>query len=292
MKKRTNTNTNTTATVINPNIPECYDMLLDRYPTLSAEREHELVDLAHKGDAHAREMLILSNLRLAVRIANKWVSDRLPLSDLIGPAIEGLITGIDNYNPERSARVYNYLVWTIVERVQAYHEAMSNCLATPHRAAETLADIRQARQRLEQEMGCRIDEQELLDIVADELGTDASRLQQKLNAERCKSFEEPVIGRSGDDDDEALTFGDTIADDNDVETLYINHELLDLLSQGMDRLPKDLREVLTMFYGFDGNPRTLKDIAAELHLSVETIRKRRDNGHKMLRGWLQPAYAA
>ena len=74
---------------------------ISRIPLLSPSEEIRLARLAIKGDASARRHLIVSNLRLVVSIAKKYIYYGLPLQDLIEEGNIGLMKAADKFDPDR-----------------------------------------------------------------------------------------------------------------------------------------------------------------------------------------------
>ena len=66
-------------------IPEAVDQLLAhsrRYPLLTPAQEIELAQRIERGDLHAKELLVNSNLRLVASNARRYQNQGLPLGDL------------------------------------------------------------------------------------------------------------------------------------------------------------------------------------------------------------------
>ena len=264
---------------------------MHKYSTLTPERERVLAEKASH-DAKAREELIMCNLPFAVHVANKWASDRMPLRDLLGPAIEGLIQGVDSYDPKSGNRVLSYVKWKIEACVQAYSECMRSGMALSHRHCNLLTSLRSARNRLEQELGYSINDQALAILVADETGRDVDDLVCIMRAERFDTFDGNNSGSNFYGDDDIPTWQERIADDNDVERFFLDKEMNVLLLNGLARLPERTAQVLRMLFGFEGECMRVKDVAEELQISTETVRLHRDRGIAMLREWLESRAAA
>src|SRR5579875_1826709 len=67
-------------------IPESVDQLLAhsrRYPLLTPAQEIELAQRIERGDLHAKELLVNSNLRLVASNARRYQNQGLPLGDLV-----------------------------------------------------------------------------------------------------------------------------------------------------------------------------------------------------------------
>ena len=75
-------------------IPEAVDQLLAhsrRYPLLTPAQEIELAQRIERGDLHAKELLVNSNLRLVASNARRYQNQGLPLGDLVQEGMLGLI---------------------------------------------------------------------------------------------------------------------------------------------------------------------------------------------------------
>ena len=77
-------------------------------PPLPAEEEKEAFLLKMKGDATAREKLILHNLRLVSHIVRKYYGTAKNQEDLVSIGSIGLVKAVDTYNPENGTRFATY----------------------------------------------------------------------------------------------------------------------------------------------------------------------------------------
>src|SRR5690606_32547401 len=86
-------------------------------PLLSAEEEVYFSRLALKGDEAARKRMIVSNLRLVVKIARRYINRGLALLDLIEEGNLGLIRAVEKFDPERGFRFSTYATWWIRQTI-------------------------------------------------------------------------------------------------------------------------------------------------------------------------------
>ena len=85
---------------------------------LSREQEVDLSTKMHQGDDRARELMILSNLRLVVSIARRYVDRGLAMEDLIEEGNLGLMKAVDRFNPELGFRFSTYATWWIRQSIE------------------------------------------------------------------------------------------------------------------------------------------------------------------------------
>ena len=77
---------------------------ISKIPLLKPKEELRVTRLVLKGDAEARRLIIVSNLRLVVSIAKKYMYYGLPLLDLIEEGNLGLMKAAERFDPERGCK--------------------------------------------------------------------------------------------------------------------------------------------------------------------------------------------
>lgn len=92
-------------------------------PLLTADEEIELAKRIEQGDEEAKRQLIEANLRMVVKIANKYVGLGLDLMDLIQEGNLGLMKAVEKYDYRKNVRFYTYSRWWIESYIdRALHE--------------------------------------------------------------------------------------------------------------------------------------------------------------------------
>lgn len=82
---------------------------ISKYPILTSSEERELAELAHyHNDKKAIEKLIMSNLRLVVKVALNYYNAYLNVLDLIQEGNVGLIHAAKKYDPQKGTRFSTY----------------------------------------------------------------------------------------------------------------------------------------------------------------------------------------
>ena len=96
-------------------LPASYDPLkqylteVSRYPLLSREEEKTLAELVYREkDKEAARTLILSNLKLVVKIALGYYNTYMNVRDLIQEGNIGLMQAVKKYNPYKGTKFSTY----------------------------------------------------------------------------------------------------------------------------------------------------------------------------------------
>jgi RNA polymerase sigma-32 factor len=94
---------------------------IEGYPVLSREEEFEVTRLVYeKGDRDAIRMLVLSNLRLVVKIALDYCKIHHNILDLIQEGNVGLLQAARKYSPYRGTKFSSYAAKWIKAYIMAY----------------------------------------------------------------------------------------------------------------------------------------------------------------------------
>jgi|SRR3989344_9084576 len=88
-----------------------------RYPLLGREEERKLSYQIREGDLYARERMIVSNLRLVVKMAFRY-SRYGGVEDLIEEGNLGLIDALKYFDPEKGYRFSTYATWWVWQYVK------------------------------------------------------------------------------------------------------------------------------------------------------------------------------
>ena len=86
---------------------------IKNYPVLPSEEQKALAVLAKKGDALARDKLIVSNMRLVMQLVNGYDPKPEIKNDLLSAGAEGLLQAIKKYNPRQGVNFMSYAIWWV-----------------------------------------------------------------------------------------------------------------------------------------------------------------------------------
>jgi RNA polymerase primary sigma factor len=249
---------------------------ISKIPLLSSSEETRLSRLALGGDGEARRKLIVSNLRLVVSIAKKYLYYGLPLLDLIEEGNIGLMKAVERYDPERGCKFSTYATWWIRQAVTRSLSNQGRTVRIPVYITDNVARYKKLMERHYIKTGKHPE----LEDVAKELGV------KMAEAKRLQEFSESIS---------PLERMQTVDTDNSrgiPESLEPkrNNKALDqfTLDQQMEELMKELSDreqnILRYRYGIsDGRAHTLEETGKQFSLTRERIRQIERDVMKRLR---------
>ncbi|MHA7841249.1 MAG: RNA polymerase sigma factor RpoS [Gammaproteobacteria bacterium] len=236
-------------------------------PLLTAEEEVHYGRLAIKGDEAARQRMIVSNLRLVVKIARRYLNRGLALADLIEEGNLGLIRAVEKFDPERGFRFSTYATWWIRQNIERAIMSQSRTIRLPiHVVKELNVYLRAAR-----ELAQTLDHDPTPEEIAELVDKPIEDVKKSLGLnERVTSVDVPV----GKDADKNLL--DTLADENNLDPALIlqDENLRNSIDQWLSELPEKQREVLAHRFGLRGYDRaTLEEVGHKIGLTRERVRQ-------------------
>ena len=89
-------------------------------PMLRHDEETRLAREASAGDRAAEGHLILSHLRVVIKIARGYRHSGVPMNDLVQQGTLGLIHAVCKFNPDRGIRLSTYAMWWIRASIQEH----------------------------------------------------------------------------------------------------------------------------------------------------------------------------
>src|SRR3989344_2907836 len=113
---------------------------IGKYPLLSSEDEVSLAKRIARADESARQTLMLSNLRLVVSIAKKYVgrSANLTLLDLIQEGNIGLSRAVDKFDYHKGFKFSTYATWWIRQGITRALADQARTIRIPVHMVETI----------------------------------------------------------------------------------------------------------------------------------------------------------
>lgn len=243
---------------------------IGRYPLLTGEEEIELAKRIERNDEAARQKLAVSNLRLVVSIAKKYVgrSANLSLLDLIQEGNIGLFKAVEKFDYKKGYKFSTYATWWIRQAITRALADQGRTIRIPVHMVETINKYQQVVRRLVQDLG----RDPLPEEVASEMGVEVDKIRHIIKiSQDTVSLEAPV----GDDDDDSSlanfvpdeeTISPAVSAQRKILKQYINEIINDLTERE--------RKILDMRFGLtDGVTHTLEEVGKVFSVTRERIRQ-------------------
>jgi RNA polymerase primary sigma factor len=244
---------------------------------LTAEEEQELARRTAQGDDAARKRMIVSNLRLVVKVAKRYMGQGLPLLDLIEEGNIGLIKAVERFKPEKGCRFSTYAVLWIRQSIERGLASQSRTVRLP---AHVVGDLRRMI-RVTRTLTQRLGREPLLEELTKEMGVEADYMTRLMMAVRkATSIESPL------DEDERYHLADILTEEEQPGPFSVTEhmELVKLVTSWLELLSPPEKAVIKLRFGLrDGEPKTLEAIGEMFGVTRERIRQIEVKALKRLR---------
>lgn len=240
---------------------------ISRYPLLTAAQEIELSRAALVGDQEARRKMILSNLRLVVRIAKSYQHRGVELLDLIEEGNLGLIAAVERFDPSRETRFSTYASWWIRQSVVRGIANYSHTVRIPIYMVQLINRYITTEKFLARKLLAPPKIEEIAFHMGEPVRK-VERVQSLIGG--IKSLDYASISEAYGElsQFEPLL---TVPSPEEMIELQLEHERLEKL---MGKLPGREEKILRIRYGFhDGRMHTLAETGALFGVSRERVRQ-------------------
>ena len=245
---------------------------LRRHAPISREEEHGLaVRWREHGDVEAARRLVLSNLRLVVKIAMEYRRSWTNLLDLVQEGNLGLLQAVQRFDPEQGVKLSSYAAYWIRAYILKYLIDNIRMVRLGSSRAERKLFFRLNREKRELERQGFEPEPRLLAERLDVTEQDVEHMQRRL-AEGELSLDAPLT--SGEPD---RSFGDLIAaggesaedqvGDEELRSVFLAkvHEF----AAGLDARERRIVDARILAE----EPKTLQELGEEFGVTRERVRQ-------------------
>jgi RNA polymerase primary sigma factor len=250
---------------------------IGRVQLLTPQQEIELAGKIKNGDRKARAVMISSNLRLVVTIAQDYANCGLPLLDVVSEGNIGLMKAVDRFDPSKEAKLSTYAAWWIRQSIKRALSNQSKTIRLPVHLGDKISKMRRVALQMSEELG----REPTNDELGEEIGIASGKVSQlKTSSIRPASLDAPIS------DDDLTEFGESVGDE-EARTPFellrdkdLHNEVGGLLEILNDREKK----IITQRFGFNGGKRkTLEEVGEKLGVTRERIRQLQNNALSKLR---------
>lgn len=245
---------------------------VERLPLLRPEEEIQLAQRIEEGDDEAYHRMVESNLRLVLRVAQKYArvcqEVSLSLEDLIQEGNIGLMIAARRYDYRHGNRFSTYALYWIQQAISRAVAEKGRAIRLPVHLTDTLHQVNRANQRLLQRLG----RPPTLAELAGELGLP----EQKLAFLLLRTGEPVSMDTAFETEEGQSRLADYLPDRNALspDEAVFQASLREQVERLLTRLSSREQNVLRLRFGLDdGETHTLQEVSHHLGLSRERVRQ-------------------
>ncbi|MBO7414732.1 MAG: RNA polymerase sigma factor RpoD/SigA [Fibrobacter sp.] len=250
-----------------------------RYPLLTKEQEKIVLRKVQQGNRAAMDLLVKSNLRFVVNIAQLYKGQGLDINELINEGNMGLIEAARRFDSNQKIKFISYAVWWVRQNI-------TRAIAEKGRLVRISAEkelilrrfSRHAKESRQLIGGTVAIDPKSLEGLSKYKASEIEKILMMGN--KAASLDCP-IGEDGD-----MTLGDTISDENlRTDELAQKRTRAEAFSKVLaDNLSRQEKQIVELYYGFKSDTDiNLKEIAPVVGLSKERVRQLKETALAKLR---------
>ena len=264
-----------------------YQQSIQEIPFLTKDEEHELgMRLKNDNDLEAAKKLILSHLKLVMKIARSYSGYGLPHSDLVQEGNIGLMKAVKKFDVDRGVRLVSYAMFWIKAEIQEY--VVKNWrlvkMATTKAQRKLFFNLRSLRSSL-QPLGL-----EEIKSIAKELNVKEDEVREM---EFRFSGQEISIDYSNDDSDEdqfrpiAYLKDLAMSPSERIEKIEAESNNTKNLNNALKKLDSRSREIVEARWLKEDKTDTLHELGKKYKVSAERIRQIEQNAMKKIKALIK-----
>jgi RNA polymerase sigma-32 factor len=250
-----------------------YQQTINAFPSLTAEEEYSLaMRLKKENDLDAAKQLILSHLKLVIKIARSYSGYNLPHADLVQEGNIGLMKAVKRFDPERGVRLVSFAIHWIKAEIQEYVVKNWRLVKTATTKAQRklFFNLRSLKKSLKP---LNVEE---IKSIAKELNVKEEEVKEM---EYRFSGQEIAIDYSDDEREEDSFRPISYLQDNALEpsdqlsAQEDESNASDGLKDALSQLDERSRLIIEARWLNDNKAKTLHDLADQYQVSAERIRQ-------------------
>ena len=227
--------------------------------------------LAHRirehGDPIAREQMIEANLRLVVNLAKRYSNRGMSLGDLVAEGNLGLMRAVEEFDPAANVRFSTYAAWWIKQAIKRALINAGQPVHIPAYMAQQISKWRKAARDFEVAHG----RPPTIEEIAKKL---------KISRKKATMVHQGLVAVNSPTQlatDEGQALAEMLPDEqSDPSRFFEDAGNTAMVRKLLEKLPDRERKILEYRFaldGWDGPPRTLKEVGVLVGLTRERVRQ-------------------
>ena len=265
-----------------------YQHTIRTIPSLTAEEEYELASkLKNNNDLDAAKKLILSHLKLVMKVARSYSGYNLPHADLVQEGNIGLMKAVKRFDPDRGVRLVSFAIYWIKAEIQEYVVRNWRLVKTATTKAQRklFFNLRSLKKTLQPLKSHEISE------IASELNVKEDEVREM---EYRLAGKEMAIDYSEDESEDDYYRPISFLQDKSLEqSAQIEKDETETndtksLNDALEKLDDRSRAIVQARWLNDKKSVTLHDLANKYKVSAERIRQIEQNALKKIKALMLP----
>jgi len=256
---------------------DIYMQQISDIPLLTVQDEIDLAARIAKGDTEAREIMITSNLRLVVKIAQEYSNLGLSVLDLINEGNMGLMKAVERFDPSKGGKLSTYASWWIKQAIKRALANQSKTIRLPVHMVDRVTLIRRTAAKLSESLG----REPTNDEIAETLNLPATRVSHLRNVStKPASLDSPI------NEEDGSTLGEVVPDEKSVDPYESlkSKSLIGDVNLVLSMLEPREADIIRLRFGLDGrDPLTLEQVGEQIGITRERVRQLQDQALRDLR---------
>jgi len=256
---------------------DIYMQQISDIPLLTVQDEIDLAARIAKGDTEAREIMITSNLRLVVKIAQEYSNLGLSVLDLINEGNMGLMKAVERFDPSKGGKLSTYASWWIKQGIKRALANQSKTIRLPVHMVDRVTLIRKTAAKLSENLGREPSNEE----IAETLNLPATRVSHLRNVStKPASLDSPI------NEEDGSTLGEVVPDEKSIDPYESlkSKSLIGDVNLVLSMLEPREADIIRLRFGLDGrDPLTLEQVGEQIGITRERVRQLQDQALRDLR---------
>lgn len=243
-------------------------------PIKTKDEEKELFKRMEQGDNTARDILILSNMKMVYQLAGQYGHPTLEFSDRVNEGVLGLITAIDKYDTESNTKFSTYAWYWVRQHIT---RAIYTNTRTVRLPVNVHVEMMKVYNFIEEYKETHKGEKPTVEHISKSLNIKIDKIEEHIKQLNSTIVSTEKVINEGSSE-EPITISQIIEDYNAIDP---NDKLI--MGERKDIILRELRKVLTdrdyeilcKRYGLvgsqDGEGKVYKELSEEYGISMNWL---------------------